>query len=243
MKNKLYYLGLIFFLTVFIVCGAVLFRYWLDGRRNALAVREWTQWVDGVISGQPAEEIPLTELFARLQAQNPDTVAWLAVADSPVRYPVVQAADNEYYLKTGFDRRRNSHGAIFLDSRNDGFNDFNTIVYGHNMQDNTMFGALVDWGPGLVRERAPIYVVTASGVQVWTVFSARMLEVEKELSLYKLRYDEEELRVLNGSLTAGEPKLTGGSQLLTLSTCRDCGGEDFRYIVQAYRQPEETPPA
>ena len=66
--------------------------------------------------------------------KNPETVAWLQVNGTKVNYPVVQHADNDFYLEHDFYRRKTTNGWIFADNRNN-FETFdnNTIIYGHNL--------------------------------------------------------------------------------------------------------------
>ena len=60
-----------------------------------------------------------------------------------INFPVVQAKDNKFYLKKNFKKEYNSAGWIFADYRNSFENlDQNTIVYGHNRRNGTMFSNL-----------------------------------------------------------------------------------------------------
>ena len=79
-----------------------------------------------------------------LIAKNPDTVAWLKVNNTNINYVVVETTDNEYYLSHDFYRNNNANGWIFADFRDD-FTNFgtNTIIYGHNITNRSMFGSLV----------------------------------------------------------------------------------------------------
>jgi sortase B len=78
-----------------------------------------------------------------LRAINPDIVGWLMIPDTRINYPIVQASDNDYYLKHLFDKSVSEAGAIFLDSENDSsITGQNNIIYGHNLLDGSMFAGL-----------------------------------------------------------------------------------------------------
>ncbi len=85
----------------------------------------------------------LTE-YQQLVETNADTVGWLTVPDTNINYPVVQKADdNEFYLDHSFYGEEDSNGSLFVDYRSDIVNEnTNTIIYGHNMKSNLMFGTL-----------------------------------------------------------------------------------------------------
>ena len=90
------------------------------------------------LSHSKAEEI--TAKVQELHSQWPDFIGWLYMSDSDIDYPVVQGADNEYYLSHAVDGRYYRSGTLFLDwqcSRD--LSDGTNIIFGHNMQ-NGMFG-------------------------------------------------------------------------------------------------------
>lgn len=79
--------------------------------------------------------------FSELQAINPEVFAWLTVYGTNIDYPVTQGADNEKYVVTNVFGAYSLSGSIFLDSRsNKEFQDFNSILYGHHMEKQAMFG-------------------------------------------------------------------------------------------------------
>ena len=86
---------------------------------------------------------PVQDSFDELLAYNPDTVGYLQIDDF-VSLPVVQREnDNEYYLTHNFSGTESPEGALFLDGLNRLVpEDDCLIVYGHNMQNGTMFGDL-----------------------------------------------------------------------------------------------------
>jgi SrtB family sortase len=85
----------------------------------------------------------INQSIADLQAVRPAVTGWLTVPGTKVDYPFAQGGDNEAYLKTDLNQARTQAGTIFMDYRNSGdFSDFNTIIYGHNMKNGSMFGSL-----------------------------------------------------------------------------------------------------
>ena len=84
--------------------------------------------------------------FDELLKINPDTRGWIYIHNTNVNYPFVQSQDNSYYLNHSFDKSYNNAGWVFLDYRNDlsDFNNKNTILYAHNMNNKTMFGTLIN---------------------------------------------------------------------------------------------------
>ena len=90
-----------------------------------------------------APDIPIGIDFEKLAKTNRDVRAWLYHPGMGINLPVVQARDNEYYLRRGFNRYTKRSGTLFIDYRNKGdFSDRNTIIYGHGRRDLTMFGKL-----------------------------------------------------------------------------------------------------
>ncbi|MFR3321064.1 MAG: sortase domain-bontaining protein [Lachnospiraceae bacterium] len=74
---------------------------------------------------------------------NSDIVGWLRIRALDISYPVVQGKDNDYYLHRTFEKTDNFAGCLFVNSYNMGdFTDQNTIIYGHNMKNGSMFGKL-----------------------------------------------------------------------------------------------------
>ena len=113
--------------------------------------------------------------FDDLIKKNSDTVGWIKVNNTNVNYSVVQTTDNSYYLKHDFNKKSNYAGWIYGDYRDD-FEYFgkNTIMYGHNMTNRTMFGSLVwclkkSWYEN--EENHYIKLSTPYSNTVWKIFA------------------------------------------------------------------------
>lgn len=87
-----------------------------------------------------------TRSFVELQAINPDVFGWLNVYGTNIDYPLLQGEDNSKYVNTNVDGEYSLIGALFLDYRNKpDFSDFNSIIYGHHMAEDKMFGDIADF--------------------------------------------------------------------------------------------------
>ena len=96
---------------------------------------------------EPSDESPVlaknNARVADLMAKYPDVVGWLRVKDSNISYPFTQTDNNTDYLRHTLDKKPLTAGTLFMDCVNSSdFSDFNSIIYGHNMLDGSMFSDL-----------------------------------------------------------------------------------------------------
>lgn len=80
--------------------------------------------------------------FAALKAINEDIMYWIKSDEGSIDYPVVKARDNDYYLHHAANKKRNLVGSIFMDYRNESIDDSFVIIYGHMMNNGSMFATL-----------------------------------------------------------------------------------------------------
>ena len=81
--------------------------------------------------------------FNELRLLNDEVIAWLTVNGTNIDYPITQGSNNMKYVSVNAEGRYSLSGSVFLDYRNNsGFSDFNSIIYGHNMDKKTMFGEI-----------------------------------------------------------------------------------------------------
>lgn len=95
--------------------------------------------VDQEALEEPKESNPID--FASLWNLNPDVYAWIDVPGTEISYPVLQSAEDiSYYLEHTIEGEKTLPGAIYSENYNSkDFSDYNTILYGHNMRNGTMF--------------------------------------------------------------------------------------------------------
>lgn len=178
-----------------------------------------------------------------LRAVNRDVVGWLVIPGTKVSYPMVRGADNDYYLSRNWKRDRNAAGAVFIDSRiTDPLGGFNTIIYGHNMNDGQMFAALKNYKSAeFFAEHPKVYLSTDEGVAVYEIFSAR--EVTLELydgSPYTTEFDGGAAKqaliddAIKSSVIDCGVTPSVDDRIITLSTCVAEGkGYQTRWVIMA----------
>jgi len=102
----------------------------------------------------PEQPAPVDEQLARLREQNPDIVGWITVPYTNIDYPIVQARDNDYYLRRDLDGNPSTAGTIFMDFRCAPGGSYG-ILYGHNMRSGKMFGSLREFRDPDFFQRVP----------------------------------------------------------------------------------------
>ena len=84
--------------------------------------------------------------YSAIVEQNPETVGWITIPDTKINFPVLQTVDNDYYMNHNFENEYEYRGTIFMDYRNNPTDlDANTIIYGHNAYDGTVFSDLANY--------------------------------------------------------------------------------------------------
>lgn len=181
---------------------------------------------------------PITVDFDALQAENPDVVGWLYCPDTVISYPVVQGADNEQYLHRMLDGTENSAGTLFLDAGNCwDFSDGSSIVYGHNMKNNTMFGTLPKYrDPGYYDAHPVLWLLTPE--ETYRVELLAGLTVDTQWEGYAFFPEEDFLsRCMARSVFRPHTLPDAVEHLLILSTC-SYEAKDARFVLLGALLPE-----
>lgn len=202
-------------------------------------------WIPEPVEGDPVMEEMAAISLTALRKENPDVVGWIRIPGTEVDYPLMQGTDNDYYLERTWDGQINSVGSIFLEYQNSpDFTDYNTIVYGHNMADGSMFGGLSRYFSEIYWEQHPyIYVTSDAGVYRYEVFSAYRAGLEDPTYGLSFRKTETRREFILHALENTEvlTKIIPGFQdrILTLSTCSGAGYSS-RWVVHGRLKMVET---
>ena len=160
--------------------------------------------------------------FDNLIQANSDTVGWIHVNGTNINYPFVQANDNSFYLNHSFNKVYNPAGWIFLDFRNNvNLNDKNTIIYGHAMNDGTMFSSLNNvltdnWTNN--KDNHFVRISTKSCNSIWQVFS--VYSTPTTTDYLKIDFDSGfAADLMHRSVFDFDVTVNDNDKILTLSTC------------------------
>lgn len=184
--------------------------------------------------------------FDELLAINPDTVGWIRFSPEPsqINYPVVQGDDNDLYLHKTFSANDNTVGAIFVNVYNNpDFNDRNTIIYGHRMNDNSMFHDLAKYEDKSFWEANPyFYIYTPDGREItYHIYSTGVVKDTSDTYLTEFASDEDYQAFLNMTkdVAAYDTGVEVGTDkvIVTLSTCTKASNDD-RFVVRGVKESE-----
>lgn len=81
--------------------------------------------------------------FDQIKMVNPDIYAWITVPGTNVDHPVLTNEEDNYYLMRNLDLSEGYPGCLYTNKVNStNFSDYITVIYGHNLTRNRMFGSL-----------------------------------------------------------------------------------------------------
>lgn len=181
--------------------------------------------------------------FQSLKQINEDVVAWLYIPNTHVNYPVVQGSDNSYYLNRLFTKEWNSAGSIFVDYRNEAdFTDLHTIIYGHQMNNRTMFNDLKLYEDQSFYDQQPVgYLLTPEGTYLIEFFSGYVSSVDT--NAWDLNFTEDsfvtwlqDIKSRSAFTSQVEPQAV--DKVVTLSTCSSAFA-NARFVLHGVLRPAE----
>lgn len=184
-------------------------------------------------------DIQYEKVFSTLQEINKDTVGWLTVNNTRIDYPVVQAKDNDYYLRRDYYQNKNRHGWIFMDYRNnpDELNE-NTIIYGHNLANQTMFGTLRYALNSYWYKKSANQIITFNTpkenmkFQIFSIYTIPTTNDYLDITFPTTDAYQSYIDLVKGrSIYDFNIEVTTGDKILTLSTCAN--GNDKRLVIHA----------
>lgn len=177
--------------------------------------------------------------LATLHSMNDDFVGWLTIPDTTISFPIVQAADNEFYLRRGFNKKYSSFGCPFLDTRTPVSGD-NFVIHGHNIGNNRteVFSPLLRFQNNeyaLTHKLATFSVYGEENDRCFELFAVLNFDLNGDFDYFVSEFESPEsfadyIQFLKErSLYKSEIVPTG--DILILSTCNRTYGEDNRLLL------------
>lgn len=204
-------------------------------------------WEDKIFKDSAPELVEIPIDFDYLLGENQDIIGWLMVEGTEIDYPILyDTTFNQYYLSHNYKGTNAGGGSIVLlpDNTND-FTDFNTVLYGHNLLDGSMFAQLHQFRKKeFFDNHGQIVVYTPERKLTYQVFAA--YRRDKKNIVVNYDFSTEELRteyissIYQETAVANfkpEYPVTASDRILTLSTC--IGNPAYRYVVQGVLVSDE----
>ena len=254
MKRKITLIQILF-LCVFIVCGFIVVKYYMDKGKTERDMEELrerlvvpqSESVDTDDEPEPAEVWEADGILTRyhgLYDENSDLAGWIRIDGTVIDYPVMyNSSSNAFYLHRNFNKENSDAGIPFLDYQCDrAGNSDNMIVYAHNMRNGTMFHDLLKYADeDFFKEHRYVRFDTMYNLCVFEIFAVFRTEADKvgEFRYYDFidSAHSGEYEKYIGSCKSHSLYDTGVTpsypeKLLTLSTC-SYNANNERFVVVA----------
>lgn len=208
---------------IFVICACLIFIR-INNEKKAIEVIKDNKVQEEVREIAKIEENDFKNI-KELQLMNSDIVGWINIPNTLIDYPIVKSLDNEFYLDKSVKKEIAKEGSIFMDYiNNSDFSDRNTVLYGHNMAGDTMFGGLRFYRDKSYLDEHPIIkIYTENQVLEYEIFSVYVSKPDYEYRT-KIFGDDSEFeafinRIEEPSIIESDIDLINIDKVITLSTC------------------------
>ena len=168
--------------------------------------------------------------------KNIDYRGWIKIDNTNINYPILQGQDNEEYLYKDINNEYIVSGSIFMNYLNNGFDDQNTVLFGHNMKNGTMFANLKKYKEeDFFYNNNYIEIELSNGQYLkYKVFSVYITDINDNYTKTsfedKDEYKEFLERIKNKSIYKSDISVNENDKIITLSTC-SYEFDDARLVV------------
>lgn len=265
--SKIIYYGLIcLFAAVFLGSGIYLLSYFLQSKQQGSDYDDLAARVESIRKEQAEQggnstggntsdsdpsgyDGPYADILPEYRdayALNNDLVGWIKIEGTNIDYPVMQTPGNkDYYLKHNFNKERSNWGCVYVRESCDVFTPSdNVTIYGHYMQDGSMFHDLhgyyyssfykehpyIQFDTIYERHTYQIIAVFKTSANIGEGFAYHLFDYAQD----KAEFDEyiDTVKSLRFYWTGVEAEY--GDMLITLSTC-EYTLDNGRLVVVAKR--------
>lgn len=217
-----------------------------DSSDDNISSDETTETDDFYESNSHNDDLPLNSIdFDLLQNEYPNAVAWIQIPGiDMIDYPVMQSSpdmEEDFYLDHNTQGESDRAGSIYIQKGNSNtFDDPNTIVYGHNMLNGTMFGSLYEnfCDETFFNEHRTIYIFTPGHELKYEIISAFVYDDRNILNSFNFNETKERMEFFNTCLNPNsftkqiiaDANLDDDDKIITLSTYTTNNAERFLVI-------------
>lgn len=235
-------------ISIFLVCILAFSSYQLirihNEKEKAISQLEELKTIIDNTSTQPEAE---NSEYLKLKEKNGDFVGWLTVDGTNIDYPVMQRTnDPEFYLKHNFNKEEDRHGIPFAAASSSIPDGDNIIIFGHNMNDGTMFSELQKFSSSkFCEENHSIMFSTLTTTEVYDVIMVfKISESDTEEFPYytyssfdNITANEYLSKAQEYAVWSNNKTINNDSKLLTLSTC-EYTLNDGRLVIIAEKRSD-----
>lgn len=175
------------------------------------------------------KEPPFEIDWEELKGINEDIIGWVYFTGLPqISYPILQAADNEYYVHRTYDLSSSDSkaGSIFMDYRMaSDFSSPYSVIYGHNVRDGSMLSDLALLKDQKLYDEEPYFwILTPNGNYRYQIFS--IFQCHRSADVFQRSFDfwgedfskwQDELKARNSM--QGNVELSESTHIIVFSTC------------------------
>lgn len=246
MKKKYYKIIAVIAAAVAVLCVAIgIYQY--QKEKNAGAeydkVREEAEKEPSVTPEAEKDPVKIPIDFATLQKENSDVYAWIKIENTNIDYPILRKeGDNGYYLTHTMENKESPEGSIFTEDYNStDFEDPNTVIYGHDMKNGSMFQNLLEYqDKEFFDKNREVIIYTPDAIRHYKIFAAYLYDDRHLMesfdfnikSIYQAYLDSIfSMRNMNAQIDT-TAEIGTDDKIITLSTCYG-NQSDKRYLVQA----------
>jgi len=195
------------------------------------------------VQGNPLFEIRKANISTMRVTTNPDVFGLIQIEGTKIKYPVVKGTDNEFYLDHAYDKSQIVVGSIFVDYRcgNVMTDNKNTVFYGHNMADGSMFNNVMNFTDPEVFNNKVVEITTTDGIYIYKPFAIYKTVDTDQYFKTSFSSNEEFVDFCNTaqskSLEESNYEFDGADTIITLSTCTPYDDVEYygkgRYALHA----------
>lgn len=208
-----------FIVICIITLGIVSYILINDNLENNSNKQDIEELIDDVfIQDIDTTEEPIID-WNYLKSINKDIIGWIEIEGTEINYPILKDSVNLYYLKHNYLKNYNSNGSIFT-LNNKPFEDEETLIYGHNMKNGTMFSLLGNYlNEDYLYSHQNIKIYTSEKNYKGVIFSAYSIGIGTEKNnISNLNY-EERISYYKKSSKVNVNNVDITNKIIKLSTC------------------------